>query len=130
MSSQGTLLHGSKTPTVQGLGATMGSDIKLTEAGRSSYLALLNPPSGKLWAFCEVESCFGPREMSWLWEQSGLLHAAMQQKQYGGGLVPLTLVQESSPAWSLFEDSPSVAAAGRDRYMKQASCPFWIFRNP
>lgn len=109
----------------------MGSDIKLSaEAGRASYLALLNRPSGKPWAFCEVESCCSPREMSWLWGQSGLLHAAMQQKQYGGVLVPLTLAQESSPEWSLFENSPSVAATGRDRYMKQVSCPFWVFRNP
>lgn len=124
----GNLTAWLKDPSSAGPGATVGSNIKLSaEAGRSSYLALLNRPSGKLWAFCEVESCCHPREMFWLWGQSGPLHAAMQQ---GGGLVLLTLAQESSPGWSLFEDSPSVAATGRDRYMKQVSCPFWIFRNP
>lgn len=58
----------------------MGSDIKLrAEAGRAGHLALLESPSGKLWVFCEVESCCGPRERSWLWGQSGLVYAAMEQ---------------------------------------------------
>lgn len=40
-----------KTPKVQGLGVTMGSDSKLSAGvGRSSHLALLNSPSGKLGA--------------------------------------------------------------------------------
>lgn len=113
LSSKGTLLHGSKTPTMRDLGVTMGPDIKLpAEAGRLGFSALLESPSWTLWAFCEVERCCGPREMSWLRGQSGLVHATTVQWQYGRCLVPLTLAQESSPGRSLFEDCPLVAVAG------------------
>lgn len=62
-----------KTPKVQGLGVTMGSDSKLSAgAGRSSHLALLNSPSGKLGASVRY-SCCGPREMSIgaVWSSAG-----------------------------------------------------------
>lgn len=68
--------------------------------------------------------------MSWLWEQSGLVYAAIQQWQCGRGLVPFTRAQESSPGWSLFEDSPLVAAAGRDGHMEQAFMPFLDLQEP
>lgn len=67
-------------------GVPMGSDIELrAEAGRAGHLALLESPSGKLWAFCEVQLLRSQREV-WAVGQSGLLCAAVEQWQDGGAL--------------------------------------------
>lgn len=70
-------------------------DIKLAaEAGRSGYL--LNSARGTLGASCEVENCWCPGEMSWLWGQPGWC-CSCTAAAAGQGLASLCLW----PGWRL-----------------------------
>lgn len=70
---------------MQGPWVTAGFDIKLgAEAGRSGYL--LNSARGTLGASCEVENCWCPGELSWLWGQAALVPVVIQQSQQARAL--------------------------------------------
>lgn len=55
-----------KTPKVQGLGVTMGSDSKLSTGGRKvKPFGLAAQPQWETLGFCEVELLRSQRDVSW-----------------------------------------------------------------
>lgn len=96
----------------------MGFDIKLrAEAGGSGSIA----PVGNLGLSMRYRAAGVPERCSWLWGQSGLLHAAHSNGSRARALCH-SVFGPGRQSW--VEGSPLVAAAGRGRHREADFMPF------